>query len=701
MSHVHMSNVQYTLVNDIAFLTINDGKVNSLGFALRSTLFSVLQAAIEDDQVAKIVIEGNGKFFSAGADIYEFNTQNATKSPLLPEIISLIRDSPKLIVAAVNGIAFGGGFELALAAHLRVGFSLTQFRLPEVSLGLIPGAGGTQLLPRVIDIGKAVEIIVKATVVDGSEALKLGVISELYETLDRQQLYKFVKTQEGIQRIDEAPVPLDYADELIIADLTKWIEKRKRGYDAQKIALKSVLNSHKMPLKEGIASERADFLALLSGTQFSALKHLFASEKGLYPRLGLDQFKEIRFAAVIGGGLMGRGICMSLVNAGIVTTIIEQSPEALERTLNGIKETYDKMVQREQIKSVDRDQALSLIQSSIDYQAIKNVDIVIEAVYEDMDLKKSIFEQLDGICAKETMFVSNTSRLDINELGSVTKRESLFLGMHFFSPAHLMKLVEIVKGNKTSQYALNSVIELSKRMNKLGVVVGGCEGFVGNRMLTTYRNEALFVLEEGARVSQVDQALYNFGMAMGPFIMTDMAGLDISWAARKRLQESGEINPFRDSIIGDRLCEIKRFGQKTGAGYYRYEKGSYAPIADPVVERVIEACAKEKDISRRSWSDAEIIERTIFALINEGFKILEEGIVSHSSAIDLVYIHGYGFPAYRGGPMFYADTIGLPKILEKMNHFAKHFGEHWQPSALLVDLVAKGLSVTDYRKKDE
>lgn len=701
MSHVHISNVQYTLVNDIAFLTINDGKVNSLGFALRLALFSMLQVAIEDDQVTKIVIEGNGKFFSAGADIYEFNTPNATKSPLLPELITLIRESPKLIVAAVNGIAFGGGFELALAAHLRVGFSSTQFRLPEVSLGLIPGAGGTQLLPRVIGIGKAAEIIVKAPVVDGSEALKLGIISELYETLDRQQLYQFVKAQEGIQRIDEAPVTLDYADEQIIADLTKWIEKRKRGYDAQNVSLKSVLNSHEMPLQEGIASERAAFLALLSGTQFAALRHLFASEKGLYPRLVPDQFKEIRCAAVIGGGLMGRGICMSLANAGIATTIIEQNPEALAKALHGIKETYDKMLQRGRIKSVDRDQALSLIQGNVDYQTIIDADIVIEAVYEDMDLKKSIFKQLDGICAKETIFVSNTSRLDINELGAVTKRESLFLGMHFFSPAHLMKLVEVVKGDKTSQYALNSVIELSKRMNKLGVVVGVCEGFVGNRMLTTYRNEALFVLEEGASVSQVDHALYHFGMAMGPFTMTDMAGLDISWAARKRLQERGAKSSFRDSVIGDRLCEIGRFGQKTGAGYYRYEKGSYAPIADPIVEMVIEACAKEKDIPRRSWNDAEIVERTIFALINEGFKILEEGIVAHSSAIDLVYIHGYGFPAYRGGPMFYADTIGLPKVLEKMNYFAKHFGKHWQPSALLVDLVAKGLSVTDYQKKDE
>lgn len=274
MSHVHMSNVQYTLVNDIAFLTINDGKVNSLGFALRSALFSMLQAAIEDDQVTKIVIEGNGKFFSAGADIYEFNTPNATKSPLLPELITLIRESPKLIVAAVNGIAFGGGFELALAAYLRVGFSSTQFRLPEVSLGLIPGAGGTQLLPRVIGIGKAAEIIVKASVVDGSEALKLGIISALYETLDRQQLSQFVKAQEGIQRIDEAPVTLDYADEQIIADLKKWIEKRKRGYDAQNVALKSVLNSHEMPLQEGIASERAAFLELLAGTQFAALRHL-------------------------------------------------------------------------------------------------------------------------------------------------------------------------------------------------------------------------------------------------------------------------------------------------------------------------------------------------------------------------------------------------------------------------------------------
>lgn len=696
-----MEIVQYQLIDHVAFLTIESGKVNSLGYDLRSALYNQIQLAIEDSAVEKIVLQGNGKFFSAGADIYEFNTPKATQEPLLPQLITLIMNSPKVIVAAVDGIAFGGGFELALAAHYRVGFSSSQFRLPEVNLGLIPGAGGTQLLPRVIGIGLAAEMIVQAKLIRGRKAFELGIVDQFFETYDSTALLNFVREQSLPTRDIEKPVSLTDSDREKITEIGHWISKRKRGYDAEKYALKSVENSALLPFSKGVQAEREAFLKLLSGTQFSALRHLFASERGLYPQLAPDQYRDVRTASVIGGGLMGRGICMSLVNAGIPTTIVEQNSEALEKTIVEIESTYTKMVERGRVSDTAKDQALSLITGAIDYHSIRDVDIVIEAVYEDMDLKKSIFRELDEICDEDTILVSNTSRLDINELASVTKRESQFLGMHFFSPAHIMKLVEIVRGNKTSQYALNTIIQLSKKMRKLGVVVGVCEGFVGNRMLTTYRNEALFVLEEGAKVGEVDQALYDFGMAMGPFTMTDMAGLDISWAARKRVQASGVVSPYRDSVIGDRLCELGRFGQKTSAGYYRYDAGSYRPIEDPIVEEVIESCAVEKGITRHSWTADEIVERTIFALINEGFKLLEEGIVDHSSAIDLVYIHGYGFPAYRGGPMFYADTIGLPSVLTKITEFSQKYGEHWKPAQLLVELASKNEAVTAFRKENK
>lgn len=694
-----MEIVQEKIEDQILFLTINSGKVNSLGYALRAELYQRIEAAIANPDIEKIVIEGNGQFLSAGADIYEFNTPNATKEPLLPQLIALIRNSPKVIVAAIDGIAFGGGLELALAAHYRLGFPSTQCRLPEVNLGLIPGAGGTQMLPRVVGVGLAAEMIVQAKLIKGRQALEFGIVDHFLEIKDSVLLRQFVTEKILPSNSYENPVVMNESDHQKIADIQSWISKRKRGYEAEKVALEAVINSSKLSLSEGIQAERAAFLQLLTGTQFSALRYLFASERALYPALTSDQYREVKTAAVIGGGLMGRGICISLVSAGIPTIIVEQNQEALDKAMMEITSTFHKMGERGRISLEAKDRALSLITGAVDYSAICDVDIVIEAVYEDMDLKKSIFQELGSICHPETILVSNTSRLDIDELATVTGRETQFLGMHFFSPAHIMKLVEIVRGDKTSEYALNTVVQLSKRMRKLGVVVGVCEGFVGNRMLTTYRNEAFFVLEEGAKVGEVDSALYDFGMAMGPFTMTDMAGLDISWAARKRLQESGIVSPYRDSVIGDRLCEMGRFGQKTSAGYYRYEAGSYKPIEDPIVEEVIEACAKEKGIVRRNWKAEEIVERTIYALINEGFKLLEEGIVQSSSAIDLVYIHGYGFPAYRGGPMFYADTIGLPNILEKMREFAQKFGAHWQPSQLLIRLAEQNLKVTDYRQE--
>lgn len=696
-----MEIVQERREDQVIFFTMHSGKVNSLGYALRARLYQSIKAAIDHPYIETIVLEGNGQFFSAGADIYEFNTPNAAKEPLLPQLIDLIINSPKVIIAVVDGIAFGGGLELALAAHYRIGFMQSQYCLPEVNLGLIPGAGGTQMLPRIIGIGLAAKMIVQATLIKGEKALELGIINHFWERKDRALLKQFIAKQTLPVNSYQSPVVMSEVDQQKIIEIQSWIIKRKRGYIAEKLALELVVNSSKLSFSEGVKGERATFLKLLSGSQFSALRTLFVRERALYPKLSSHEYREIKSAAVIGGGLMGRGICISLINANIPTTLIEKNRDLLEKAMNEIHTTFNKMVDRGRILVEAKDQALALIRGAIDYHAIKDVDIVIEAVHEAMALKQSIFQELGEICQSETIFVSNTSRLDINELAKVTGREDHFLGMHFFSPAHIMKLVEIVQGDKTSEYALNTVIQLSMRMKKLGVVVGVCEGFVGNRMLTTYRNEALFVLEEGAKVGQVDQALSEFGMAMGPFIMTDMAGLDISWAARKRLQESGIINPYRDSTIGDRLCELGRFGQKTSAGYYRYEVGSYTPIEDPVVEEVIESCARERGISRREWSSDEIVERTIYALINEGFKLLEEGIVKTSSAIDLVYIHGYGFPAYRGGPMYYADFVGLPVILEKMREFSQKYGEHWQPSQLLMRLADQNLKVTDYRQEEK
>lgn len=698
-----MSEVLTYMVQDgVAILVFGQGKVNALNLAVRTALYNAIQRAQDDVQCQAIVLVGKGNSFSAGADINEFNTPKAHATPSLGELLARVQASTKPVVVAIQGVALGGGFELALAASYRVIHSTAKLGLPEVNLGLIPGAGGTQRLPRIVGVGVAAKLIATAQKLDATEALSLGVVDGVSEhdvladavVLAKQKALGFIACPDDLPAL--TPTAED-AQQLQV--LKASLTKRKRGYLAPVVAVECVEQSTHLTLQEGLKHERGQFQWLMQGTQSQALRYLFRAQRrtqdGLHTQAVNDDFANV---AVIGGGLMGRGIVMSLLDAGLQVVLVEQSVAAEQTAVQSIKQAYQGQVDKGQLDKSQQDARLQRLTSSAQIAAIGHVDLVIEAVIEDMEVKKTVFAQLDALCGPETVFASNTSRLDINQLAAATRRPERFLGLHFFSPANRMPLLEVVQGARTAPVVMAQIMNFAKRLRKIAVPVGVCEGFVGNRMLTAYRREASFLLEEGASVAQVDAALYDFGMAMGPFVMTDMAGLDISWAARKRLAASRD-HTIRDSKIGDRLCEMGRFGQKSLAGYYRYEAGSRQPVEDPVVAEVIQRCAHEAGISQQPWQAAQIVERAMYALINEGVHLLAEGIARRASDIDLVYVHGYGFPAYRGGPMFYADTVGLQHVYSQIRQWEQQYGKHWTPSPLFAELVQKQQRLSDYQSE--
>ena len=691
--------VAVTRNGPVRVLSIDNPPVNGLGAAVRRALTEELAKALDDADVEAIVIAGQGKMFCAGADIRELGQEPPPDTPQLPDVIDAVEAATKPVVAAIQGVAAGGGLELALGCHARVASPDARVGLPEVTLGIIPGAGGTQRLPRLIGVEPALDLIVSGKLILAAKAKKLGFIDELVNINVRGDVVDaavaHAKTITTLRRSSEGKLD---ADEAVFATVKKSIAKKARGFDAPYAAIDAVRAANELPMREGFEKEREIFLGLLNSEQARAQRHVFFAEREVakVPDVPKDtKTADIQRVGIVGCGTMGGGIAMSFADAGIPVIVLESEETALDRGLERIRGLYESSVKKGRLAKEDRDARLARLQGTLEASELSDADIVVEAAFESMEVKKDVFRRLDEICKNDAILATNTSTLDVNEIADATKRPENVIGTHFFSPAHIMKLMENVRGEKTSKETVATVMKLSKRLGKVGVLVGVCDGFVGNRMLYAYRRQADFLLEEGALPRQVDSALYEFGLPMGPFAMADLAGLDIGWAIRKR-QAPTRPKDLRYSPIADRICAMDRFGQKTGAGWYRYEPGSRTPIPDPEIEKLIIDVSTELGFERRTIDDAEIVERCMYSLINEGAKILEEGIALRPSDIDIVWIYGFGFPRYRGGPMFYADTVGVDNVYELMAKLYEQQGEWVKPAPLLEKLAKEGKSFKDY-----
>ncbi len=688
--------IQYERRGAVGVITINYPPVNALGIAVRKGIVARLERAEEDADVKALVLNGAGHCFSAGADIREFG--RPPESPTVREVIENVRDCPKPVIAAVHDTALGGGLELALGCDYRIGAPSARVGLPEVKLGLMPGAGGTQRLPRLIGVGPALEIILGGEPVPAEEALALGILDQVVagDLVDGAVAYAERVVAEGCtahRTRDLEAEPPEVADAPDMFDRArKGIVRRARGLIAPNLCIDSVENALRLPFDEGMRKEREFFVRCRESDQSKAQRHVFFAERqaARVPDVPADTAATpINTAAVIGCGTMGAGIAMTFANAGIPVRVLEVSREALDAGLGVVRNTYAASVSRGRISEADLEARMALITGTVDWADLADADIVIEAVFEEIDLKKEVFRTLDRVCKADAILATNTSTLDVNEIAAATARPETVMGIHFFSPAHVMRLMENVRGEKTSKETIAAVMRLSRRLGKVGVLVGVCDGFVGNRMYHAYTREANFLLEEGALPQQVDKAIYDFGFPMGPFATGDLAGLDVGWRIRRHRAKTRDPDE-RYSPIADRICEMGRFGQKTGAGWYRYEKGGRTPIPDPAIEKLIVDVSDELGTQRREISDREILERCLYTLINEGAKILDEGLALRAGDIDVIWIYGYGFPVHRGGPLFHADTIGANVILDAMQSLHETHGALLKPAPLLERLAREG-----------
>ena len=698
MSVVSISRISKTLV-----LTLDQAPVNGLGLALRTALADAFETALDDAVVSAIVLTGSGRMFSAGADITEFGTPKSMTPPSLPEIINMIEGAQKPVVAAIHGNALGGGLELALGCAYRVAAPGANLGLPEVSLGIIPGAGGTQRLPRVIGVAAALDMIVSGKPIKAEKAHALGLVDAL---ADGDLVDAAIKFCQSLPAGDAALRPTRAREDKLgeardnsnmFDDYRKTMARRARGLEAPYAAMECVEACVAQEFDAGLNFERKTFKKLVVSTQSEALRHAFFVERGAAKIDGLakDTAKqEITSAAVIGCGTMGGGIAMNFANAGIPVTVLETEDAFLHKGLETIRGNYAASVAKGRIPQDKMDGCMALIEGVTDFAQLGEPDIVIEAIFEKMDAKKEVFAKLDAATPAATILATNTSTLDVNEIAAATGRPDKVIGTHFFSPANVMRLQENVRGEKTSDETIATTMALAKKLGKVGVLVGVCDGFVGNRMLYAYSRQSNFLLEEGALPEQVDKAIYDFGFPMGPFAMGDLAGLDVGWLIRKGRAATRPSN-LRYSPIADRICELGRFGQKTSAGWYNYETGSRVPIPDPEIDKLIVGVSEELGYERRPIDEAEIIQRCIYPLINEGAKILSEGIAQRPGDIDTVWIYGYGFPRQRGGPMFYADTVGLKEIYDVMSKLYDEHGEWLKPAPLLQELAEAGKSFGD------
>ncbi|MBI05597.1 MAG: 3-hydroxyacyl-CoA dehydrogenase [Rhodospirillaceae bacterium] len=698
-----MSKVTTSKISGVAVLTLDNAPVNGLGLALRTALNKAFRDAMEDAEVTAIVLIGAGRMFSAGADISEFGTPNSMKPPSLPEIINMIEAAERPIVAAIHGNALGGGLELALGCHYRVAQAGANLGLPEVSLGIIPGAGGTQRLPRVIAVERALDVIVSGKPLKAEKAKELGLVDFLADGDLVEAAVKFCGSlPEGNgalrptrAREDNLGPAREKPD--IFEGYRKSMARRARGLDAPYAAVECVESCLFKEFDDGLQFERDTFKRLVASDQSRALRHAFFVERAATKIDGLpkDTAKQnIEYAAVVGCGTMGVGIAMNFANAGIPVTVLETKDEFLQKGLGVIRKNYAASVAKGRISQDEMDGRMSLISGIADFNQLGEPDVVIEAVFEKMDVKKQLFNELDGLMPAKTILATNTSTLDVNEIASATGRPEKVIGTHFFSPANVMRLQENVRGYKTSDETISTIMALAKKLGKVGVLVGVCDGFVGNRMLHAYTRQANFLLEEGALPQEVDKAIFNFGFPMGPFAMGDLAGLDVGWLIRKA-RNKDKPNNLRYSPIADRICEKGRFGQKTSAGWYLYKEGSRAPVPDPEIEQLILDVSEELGFDRRAIGEQEIVERCIYTMINEGAKILTEGISQRPGDIDTVWLHGYGFPRQRGGPMFYADSVGLKQVYDVISTLYDKYGDWLEPAPLLRDLAEAGKGFGD------
>ncbi|MDR5820151.1 3-hydroxyacyl-CoA dehydrogenase NAD-binding domain-containing protein [Caballeronia sp. LZ043] len=685
--------VDYSIRDGVAVIMLDNPPVNGLGHATRLGIVEGIGRANSDATVRAIVLIGAGKAFSGGADITEFNTPKATQEPTLLTVIKAVDGSAKPVVAAIHAVAMGGGLELALGAHYRVAAPDAQIALPEVKLGLLPGAGGTQRLPRAVGLETALNMIVSGTPVPSEQLAQSGLFDAFIQgdLLDAALSFARGAADRGGPYPKVRERRIEHANaEGFIQFARNSVAAVARHFPAPHKAIDAIEKGVKEGFERGLAFERECFLALVQTPESRALRHAFFGERAAGKIADVPSntpVRKIEQIGIVGAGTMGGGIAMNFLNAKLPVTLLETKQDALDRGLATIRRNYEAQVKKGKLTQQQVEDRIALIRPTLSFTDLAQADLIIEAVFEELDVKQQVFRQLDEVAKPGAILASNTSTLDLNRIASFTKRPGDVIGMHFFSPANVMKLLEVVRGKETSKDVLASVMQLAKKIKKTAVVSGVCDGFIGNRMIEQYIRQALFMLEEGALPAQVDRAIEQFGFAMGPFRMSDLAGNDIGWAIRKRrYREQPELRYAR---VADRLCEMGRFGQKTGAGWYDYAPGKRDAIPSQAVDEMIVGFSAEQGVARREIGDEEIVERLVLSLVNEGAKILEEGIAAKASDIDMVYLTGYGFPLWRGGPMLYADTIGLFNVDRALRKYAAQpNGDAWQPAARIAGLAA-------------
>ena len=683
----------------VGVITIDNPPVNAMSPGVPGAILARLSEAQADDAIEAVVLRGAGKGALAGADIRSFGKPWPEGEPTLRDVIPAIEQSAKPVIAALSGYCLGGALEMALSCHYRVASRKTQVGQPEVALGFPPGAGGTQRLPRLAGVEKALAMIVDGTPIDAGEAAEHGILDRVIDGDLLEGAVAFA--QERIAAGPPHPLARERTPELkdpeIFATTRARLERRARGQRAPVACLECVELALELPFDEGIRKEREIFAACMASAESTALRHVFFAERAARRVPGIDKetpVRPIESAAIVGAGTMGRGIATCFANAGIPVRLMDSDSDALERALAAIRGDYEQRVARGRIGAADAEARIGLIEPIQTLEQVAGTDLVIEAVFEEMPLKEEVFRSLDAVCDEGAIIASNTSYLDVNHLADlVPGRRGNVLGLHFFSPAQVMRLLEVVRTDSATPETLATVLALARRLGKLAVVAGVCHGFIGNRMLEGYAREVRFLLEEGASPAEIDSALTGFGMAMGPCAVSDLAGLDVSW--RKRKADAHLRDPAkRYSAVADRLCELGRFGQKTGAGFYRYEPGSRTPIPDPEVDALIAEVAAESGINRRTIGADEIVERCLYPLVNEGARILDEGIALRASDIDLVWINGYGFPRWRGGVMHWADAVGLDAVHAAIARLDE-IQDFWEPAPLLSRLASEGKGFAD------
>ena len=698
--------IRFDQIEAVGVITLDNPPVNAFSLSQRIGVSEAMTAGLQNPTIQAFVICGSGRMFSAGADIREFDTGVAAESPTLSDLISLIEDSPKPVVCAMHGTALGGSCELSLACHSRVAVVGSRIGLPEVTLGIVPGAGGTQRLPRLIGVLPALDAIVSGKPMTAEKAHELGLVDNLADDLD-DLLEISVSVAHRLSVQPEPPIKTRDRDSHLLKaqngpelfdNFRSRISRRARGFEAPFACVDCVEAATTMPFEKGLAFERETFLRCRSSNQSLSQRHAFFAEREVRKVRGLRAETsqiDLKRAAVVGCGTMGSGIAMCFANAGIPVIVTESKQDMLDRGMEMIRKNYTSTVSKGRMSGDEAEARLALIKPTLEFERVSEVDVVIEAAFEDMDLKKKIFRDLDALCKTDAILATNTSSLDVNAIAATTQRPEQVVGTHFFSPANIMRLVEIVRGDHSSPEVLSTILNLTKRLGKVGVVVGVCDSFAANRMLYPYSRQAQFLIEEGAFPEQVDKVIYDFGFPMGPFALSDLAGIDVGWRIRQH-REPNRPKHLRYSGIADQLYKMGRYGQKTGKGWYRYEEGSRTPIPDSEGLDLIIRTSRELGIDRREISEEEILQRCMYPLINEGARILEEGIAQRASDLDIVWLYGFGFPRYRGGPMFYADSIGLKNVYEAMQGFYEIHRDWLEPAPLLERLAREDRTFAEW-----